>query len=241
MNWYKRFKFSQIQGEYWITDSGQVMGADGDIGDYNHESYVIQSILGSYDMDYESNMVDIEDPAFLENFVTENFEECVDLLVQQGNIKLEEVEALLEDPVTNHEEVVSQIAISDVMKIKGASDDEIEVVSGYMDARSFAMANWGWKRLEGDHVETWTLTPGDMDTIASGLYEAYGEVLEGSGEDETFIIHVHGNDKVIEMTYGQISRREVGESAQEKLHRQVQDKQFEEQDKPSNPFYKDWN
>jgi len=33
MNWYKILKISQIRGEYWITDSGQVMVT-------NHEIYI---------------------------------------------------------------------------------------------------------------------------------------------------------------------------------------------------------
>ena len=51
MNWYHKIKLAQ-SGEYWIDDSGNVMGADGDTGDYNHEAHVIENLLAQYDIEY---------------------------------------------------------------------------------------------------------------------------------------------------------------------------------------------
>jgi len=45
MNWYKK---AQVYGEWWITDTGDVLYADGDVGDYNHEMYVIEQIVNEY-------------------------------------------------------------------------------------------------------------------------------------------------------------------------------------------------
>lgn len=48
MNWFKRtktrLKLAQFQGEYWITDNGMVLGADGDIDNLNHEAQIIQTV-----------------------------------------------------------------------------------------------------------------------------------------------------------------------------------------------------
>jgi hypothetical protein len=40
-------------GEFWLQN-GQAIFADGDIGDMNHEGIVIDTILGSYDLDYDT-------------------------------------------------------------------------------------------------------------------------------------------------------------------------------------------
>jgi len=51
MNWYK---LAQIYGEWWITNTGDVLYADGDTGDYNHEAYVLEAIIGNrFDLDDE--------------------------------------------------------------------------------------------------------------------------------------------------------------------------------------------
>lgn len=36
------------RGEYWITDSGDVIYADGDIGDMNHETIIIDQLTGTF-------------------------------------------------------------------------------------------------------------------------------------------------------------------------------------------------
>lgn len=56
MNWYK---ISQgVYGEWWITDTGDVLFADGDTGDKNHEYYVIEQIIGNY---FEMDSIDSPD------------------------------------------------------------------------------------------------------------------------------------------------------------------------------------
>lgn len=51
MNWFKKAK---IMEEYWIDEYGQAYFADGDIGDMNHELYVIKKIIeDKLDIDYE--------------------------------------------------------------------------------------------------------------------------------------------------------------------------------------------
>ena len=64
----------QVQGEYWITEGGEVHYADGDVGDYNHESHVIDSVSRSVaeeleDYDGGWDEVDLD---HLLNFIDEN-------------------------------------------------------------------------------------------------------------------------------------------------------------------------
>jgi hypothetical protein len=51
-----------------------------------------------------------------------------------------------------------------------------------MDGRTFAMKNWAWKRVQGNNIESWTLTPKDLDIISNGLGDIGGDFDE---EDET--------------------------------------------------------
>lgn len=46
-------RFERLAGEYWVTDSGDVLGADGDVGDYNHEAHVLEQILYNHELDPE--------------------------------------------------------------------------------------------------------------------------------------------------------------------------------------------
>jgi len=79
------------------------------------------------------------------------------------------------------------------------------VAEGNRDAREFAIKNWGWKRLEGRHIETWTLTARDLEVIANGLYDAYGDYDENSLESETFNINVYSTN----MWYQNVSWQDI--------------------------------
>ena len=52
----------KLDGEYWITNDGSTMYADGNVGDYNHEAYVIEyvqaEIASSFNVDVEIQFTD---------------------------------------------------------------------------------------------------------------------------------------------------------------------------------------
>jgi len=182
-NWYHRLKLAQLSGEFWITDSGQVMFADGDIGDYNHEAYVIESILSKYDLSWDGNMIDVNSPDFIENYVRENQDEVIEWLHENDLLTDEQFQGFEADPYSIDPDVIYDLGInnmtnSDIFMLMGMSEEEAMIAEGHGDARLFAMKNWGWKRLEGIHVETWSLTSSDMRTIADGLWDAYDEAAE---------------------------------------------------------------
>ena len=71
MNWYHKIKLAQ-SGEYWIDDSGNVLGADGDTGDYNHEGHVIENILSEYDIEYYEDFENMSLDELVERGMTQD-------------------------------------------------------------------------------------------------------------------------------------------------------------------------
>ena len=115
----------------------------------------------------------------------------------------------------------------------GIGDEESAIAQGYGDVRLYAAKKWGWKRLEGYNVETWTLAPTDMDTIAGGLFEAYGEVVRG----QTFTIYVASTSQTQDMTYEELAS---GQQAQRgglaETQQQAYQKAVQQQDQ-GHPYY----
>ena len=92
----------------------------------------------------------------------------------------------INDPDDLHEE-----ALMLYLQEAGVSDEDYAIAEGFGDAREYGMKNWGWKRLEGHNVETWSLTRGDLSSIASGLWDAYNE----EAEKASFNIYVYSAQK----------------------------------------------
>ncbi len=62
---FQKWLSEQIQGEYWIDNNGQIMGADGDTGDYNHEGHVMdllqREIAEQFGIDINDLYIDWEE------------------------------------------------------------------------------------------------------------------------------------------------------------------------------------
>lgn len=199
MNWYQLIKMAQIQGEYWIDQFGNAHYADGDVGDINHEGYVLRHIVETY-----LDLNEFDDPSsseFIESYIQQDWASIVEHMIRiEGFIPEEERQLALHNmnngsPINNGETffeiAVNNTVLSDILKINGASGKEADVASGHGDAVLYAKENWGWKRLAGQNVETYTLSRGDLKKISDGLYEAYGE----SALIASFNIFVHANNK----------------------------------------------
>ncbi len=175
MNWYK---LAQIGGEYWIDSSGNAMFADADIGDMNHEAYVIDMVRGSY---MDNDMQDWDE--WKQEQAQEKFQEYIDAAdTEEEKIKLQ----------VKWNEDNGESFMLEMLRELGMSDEEYQVAEmRHPDIRLFSMQNWGWKRLMGSDVETWTLTAEDVKNISSGLWDAYDERVE----DETFDVYVMSTQK----------------------------------------------
>lgn len=166
---FKEWLYSEadLRGEFWIEDGGQVMGADGDIGDYNHEGYVIEmaqssiaSDFGHYDEDWDEAKIKI---------AKEKYDEAM----QQATTPQQKQQVQAQWDEDNGESFLLQ-----ALKENGVQDELYAIAEGFGDAREFGMKHWGMKKLVGNSVETWTLTRNDMVTIASGTWDAYQEEAE---------------------------------------------------------------
>lgn len=186
MNWYHLYKLAQLSGEWWIDESGNATFADGDVGDMNHEAVVIHQIQAKYAEDFDrGEYIDWE--GFIKHISGEKMQEAyADPAVMQEVLGIMGLSTA---------EQMSTIDLHDLayhlMLQNGMSEEEWQLANGGGDARLFAAKNWGWKRLDGTRVETWTLTPQDLKAIANGLWDAYQDDAEAG----TYSIFVASSQK----------------------------------------------
>ena len=174
--WKQIFKLAEVRGEFWLQESGGALYADGDTGDYNHEGYVIEYVRNQM-MEGDEDWEEWKDRTAKEKFA-EKMDEAGGIPEQQHSLQIQ-----FDD---NPEEFLFE-----ELREKGISDEDYSIAEGFGDAREYAMKKWGWKRVEGNNIETWTLTPEDLQIISSGLWDAYDEEAETS----TFNIYVYGTKK----------------------------------------------
>jgi hypothetical protein len=165
-----------LDGEWWIDDSGQVLFADGDVGDMNHEMYVIDGLTRTildaiggikYDEEYAGPM-DTHDEAVREALGVDKDAVWGDLR-QALNEKMKE---------TWPDEAQREAAL--------------DAAYNMSDAREYAIQYNGWKRLKGTNVETWTLTKDDLDDIVAGIQDAADDEIPPK---KKFFIEVRSNGK----------------------------------------------
>jgi hypothetical protein len=162
MNWYKK---SQT-GEWWIVD-GSAQFADGDVGDMNHETYVIQSVQNKYVYD-EFSRGDYID---WDGFKTKLAEEAKEEYLNEFGVET------TEDDETLYLKKLNEM---------GMSTEEYKIAEGMGDARKYGMEKLGWKRVQKNNIETQTLTADDLSDIKRGLYDIEDNLLE----ETTFNIYV---------------------------------------------------
>lgn len=152
--------------EYWLTDSGSIF-ADGDIGDKNHEYIVIDAIMRQ---------------------ITEACEATFEL---ERTNSWGRPSRFSDDEYIDWDEFITALAKAYAGE-KGANDphkyaphaaakagvkrQQWEVVTGQMDARTYAMMYWGWKTYRDRHIDTWFLRRNDLQAIVEGINEiAYSD------------------------------------------------------------------
>src|SRR3972149_1861072 len=151
-----------MTGEYWIHEDGHVDFADGDAGDTNHEMIVV----GIVQREISDALAGETGPngsmkRSYDNYEYVDWDEFLkDLADTFGN--------------ENHQLIA--------LKQAGITDEQWAVANGFMDAREYAVKDWGWKRIRGHHLETWTFTKQDMEAIITGVENILDE--QGIEEDE---------------------------------------------------------
>lgn len=213
-----------IQGEYWIDNHGDIHYADGNVSDYNHEGHVISQLQSEIADKYKNGKYNQGEYVDWDNF-------CEDILTTYQK----------KNPQIDDDSQLMQIAMDDL----GVSEEEYHIANGQGDARLYGMKYWGWKRVQGNNVETWNLTPQDMKIIAQGL----DEILDQSGEEMPdsevdVYVHVYAVKKDFSYTLEQLKNNGVvpikpgtGFDAKQNHHANAAQNYLAQQ-KPSNPFYK---
>ena len=161
----KLFIMSTFKGEWWIID-GQATFADGDVGDMDHDTYVIQYVQHKYLEDERFDHGEWIDWAGNEKFIMEE--------------NREEIEASPERTVGAW-----------LLKNRGMSVEALQIARGRGDPKGYGVKILGWKKVNGNEIATWTLDASDMSEIARGLVDAHEDEEENAFDDEeTFSIYV---------------------------------------------------
>lgn len=201
MNWYNKIlKIARLTGEYWITDSGQALYADGDFGDMNNEMYVIDLARNNI---AEMDGYHIEDESVWESWKEMKAKEILEEKLEELDEKIYELEDNEQDTseLLKQKDKIWEMSqdlpyyayeiITENTENEGFDEALFDIAENHGDPRKYAIKNWGWKRLEGSNIETWTLSQKDLDIIAKGLFGAYDMDVENN----TFNIYVYGNNR----------------------------------------------
>ncbi len=153
---------SIIRGEYWITPDG-LFFADGDIGDTNHEGFVLQHaryhVANSLGIDLDGESDDDSFDIALEKEFGDDFSDYEDGTESFVRLKLKEN--------------FSGAELAKELKMLDAAFDRV-------DLRAFAMREWGWVWVRGDRATAWTLDKDQLENIASGV----GDILDEENSAE---------------------------------------------------------
>lgn len=163
-----------LRGEWWFQD-GQAIYADGDVGDVNHEGYVIDILKRQL---LDTLGVDVSDYEHVPNFY-----EISDEIYQEINGELTDDE---KEEWTQGTNADIEKVIMDYLQRKG--DAETKEILNYLtsaskDAREYALIHWGWQRVKMNVIQTQTLTEKDVKNISNGLYGAYSDELDETDEE----------------------------------------------------------
>lgn len=170
-------------GEWWIYPGGNVEFADGDLGDSNHESFVINHLIVEI-LDYFGISID-DSP---DNYLSGYEEYIKNTLKHTGKLSEEELEEFDRDPA---EMIIKKLLEQHSYSSPKQAEDAVMIAYGAhdrqtRDARDYAMKYLRWKRLDINRnnviVQTWNLTESDIKDIAKGIGEAGNE---WDNEDET--------------------------------------------------------
>jgi hypothetical protein len=183
------------RGEWWIYPGGQSQFADGDIGDSGHEAFVIQHVnneLYEHFIGYPPEHI---------GFLRDWEDTLYDALSSEGRLTEEDMEQWQNDPNS----IIKRVILEDKLyKDEKQVDDAMTVAynsSGGIDPRDYAMKYLRWKRMTSGNsmtsVQTWVLTPQDMEDIRKGVFDAWNDDMDEEVEDSshTVEIEVRANNK----------------------------------------------
>lgn len=182
-------------GEYWFTPD-QVLYADGDYGDVNHDMLAAEEILDRLGWDLSREYYGIYSLSQANDEVQE--------ALRDGTLPEEFIEQLKQEYGEDYEvEADAEAYIKYCAPQNGLTEAQInELLNGLHDSRKYAMQHFEWIRFDGKNIETWTLNANVVHRIVTGLeYAANEGRVEENDYDLTqskFNIYVYDTGKFFE-------------------------------------------
>jgi hypothetical protein len=169
----------KLTGEYWVQD-GFVQFADGDIGDLNHEGYVVQYVFGQYADDVQDLAEELDVDAKCTRY-GEADEEAIQETLTRIYEKLtgEDRESDEDDPNL----MSGPEADAYIMKSLGCNEDAFEILSGHGDGRDYAMKHLGWIAIRSNNVQFYGWNTRRKEEIASAVHEIISQEDYRASED----------------------------------------------------------
>lgn len=177
-----------LVGEWWITNHGQAIFADGDVSDQNHASMIISELTNEIAEIFD---VTADEGGYLESYV--------DQIKANLDLDATESEKFDADPANY---------IFNILKEDNPYPTEQQLQDAFFiaygssnrDPRDYGMRYLGYKRMAGRDIQTYTLTSNDLKIIADGINDAYGDDLndrysDDESEQPTFNIEVMSTRK----------------------------------------------
>jgi hypothetical protein len=158
-----------MDGEWWIDTEGTAHYADGDIGDINHENFVVvhcmHEVLDLFE-NSDNELLGVL-ARYLKRFIEDDGVDIIavnefiinwsDMLHREGKITDDQVNDIY----------------SYLRELSGLDEELFDVCFDRdKDCRAYGIKRLGWVRVARNNVECYEANPGMLRTIAKGLWDA---------------------------------------------------------------------
>lgn len=156
-----------MYGEYWADDLGQVLFADGDIGDFNHESIALDFLTRRI-----FDILDFQDDELNDKYygpISEWEKKLCEFLECSKSSLIEALTVSLLKNLADEKEKNPEYTHSwtDENKLSAA----ILAAFNFQDPSLYMIQHEGWIRTKGNNLEIWEITNQNLDLLASVIYE----------------------------------------------------------------------
>jgi hypothetical protein len=161
-----------MDGEWWIDEDGTAHYADGDIGDINHENYVVVHCMYEVISQFEasSNALPQQLAGYLDSFINSD---GVDIIAVREFI-INWSDGLHRDGQLTDEQ--ADDIFRHLQELSGVEEDMLNVAFDMdADARKYGILTLGWIRLAGKDATCRRLDRRTLRQLDCGIYDAMGE------------------------------------------------------------------
>lgn len=180
-----------IRGEYWIID-GDIDFADGDVGDFNHESIANQYVFSQW-ADSVKNIAE-------EYGIETDFEEHDGVDCYAVSDAIEEILEILRETHGDNCDIV-------LMQELGIDEPAYLVISGHNNgAYDYVMMYEGWIAIRGTNVDLYGYDEKKKNYLIEGIEQIVYEegIDQRQAQELEFQISDHKSNKYYYITYEEI-------------------------------------